>query len=213
MSAEEIVARFDRKAADYDSSERRRALAADIVRAVERTWAEDARPRLLDYGAGTGLCTLALAGRCAEVLAVDVSPGMLTRLGEKARAGGIDHLHILRHDLCSAALDGRRFDTILCSMTLHHVEDVDLLLERFHSMLDPGGSLVIAYPEKEDGSFHRDPVGVFHCGFDSDHLVRRMMKAGFTFVSMETVHRIRKTSDSGAREYPVICAVGRSGGV
>ncbi len=186
MSAEKIVARFDSKEADYDSSERRRALAADSVRAVERTWAEDARPRLLDYGAGIGLCTLALAG-------------------------GIDHLHILRHDLCSAALDGRRFDTILCSMTLHHVEDVDLLLERFHSMLDPGGSLVIAYLEKEDGSFHRDPVGVFHCGFDSDHLVRRMMKAGFTFVSMETVHRIRKTCDSGAREYPVICAVGRSG--
>ena len=209
MKTWEMAGHFDRKAADWDANERRKAMAADIVRAVEREWPADSAPRLLDYGAGTGLCSLALAPRCVSVLAMDVSSEMLARLEGKAGAAGMNHLRTLQHDLCSSPLDDRRFDVILCAMTLHHIEDVDLLLGRFHSMLEPGGFLAIADLEKEDGTFHDDPTGVHHTGFNRDCLSRKMMDAGFTFVTMDTIHRIPKIRDGATKEYPVFCAIGR----
>ena len=210
MKTGEMATYFDRKAADWDASEQRKAMAADIVRAVEREWPIDSVPRLLDYGAGTGLCSLALAPRCASVLAMDVSSEMLSCVEKKAAAAGMIHLKTLQHDLCSSPLERLRFDVILCAMTLHHIEDVDLLLARFQSMLLAGGFLVIADLEKEDGTFHDDPTGVHHTGFVRDCLTQKLMKAGFSFVTMDTVHRIRKIRDAVTKEYPVFCAVGRT---
>ena len=211
MNTTDVAGHFDRKAADWDADEAHRARSADIVSAVEREWPVRSSVKLLEYGAGTGMCSLALAPRCASVLAMDVSPGMLAQLEEKARAAGMVHLKTVLHDLSAAPFEGARFDVILCAMTLHHVEDIDLLLKRFHAMLEPGGILAIADLEKEDGTFHADPAGVHHHGFSHDPLIRKMMNAGFSMVSMDTVHRIRKTRDSGVREYPVFLATGRTG--
>jgi len=209
MNTDSMAAHFDRKAADWDANERHLALTADILKAVTREWPVNSSPRLLDYGAGTGLCSLALAPRCASVLAMDVSAGMLSRLEEKARASGMTHLQTRQQDLCSEPLLGQRFDVILCAMTLHHVTDIEPLLERFHAMLEPGGFIAIADLDKEDGTFHDEPAGVHHHGFIRECLSRKMMAAGFAYVTIDTVHSIRKTRESGIIEYPVFCAVGR----
>ena len=76
-------------------------------------------------------------------------------------------------------------------------------------MLQPEGFLAIADLDKEDGSFHSDPTGVEHKGFSRDHLVRLMMDAGFTLVSMETVHHIEKPGRSRPQRYPVFFTTGR----
>jgi tRNA (cmo5U34)-methyltransferase len=204
-----VAGHFDSKAESWDADASKHELAADIVRVVEREIGGNIRPRLLDYGAGTGLCSMALAPRCSSILAVDVSFGMLSRLEQKVRATEICHLKTLRHDLCNGPLDGMRFDVILCAMTLHHVRNTALLLRRFRSMLEPEGILAIADLDKEDGSFHADRTGVEHKGFSRDHLVRQMMDAGFTLVSMETVHHIEKPGRSGPQRYPVFFTTGR----
>jgi 2-polyprenyl-3-methyl-5-hydroxy-6-metoxy-1,4-benzoquinol methylase len=209
MSDTMVAGHFDSKAASWDVDASKHELAADIVRVVEREIGSKTRPRLLDYGAGTGLCSMALAPKCSSILAVDVSSGMLSRLEQKARAAEICHLKTLRHDLCNGPLDGMRFKVILCAMTLHHVRNTALLLRRFRSMLEPEGFLAIADLDKEDGSFHADPTGVEHKGFSRDHLVRQMMDAGFTLVSMETVHHIEKLGRSGPQRYPVFFTTGR----
>ena len=209
MSAANIAEHFDRKAAGWDADERRHALAGDIVRAVEREIGNSARPKLLDYGAGTGLCSIALAPKCSSILAVDVSPEMLSRLNEKAQAAKISNLKTCLHDLRHGPIKESRFDVILCAMTMHHVQDTDILLQCFCSMLEPNGFLAIADLDKEDGSFHDDPTGVEHHGFCRDQLVGKMMNSGLTLVSMETVHQFEKTSSNGPRRYPVFFATGR----
>ena len=45
---------------------------------------------LLEFGAGTGQFTVEAAKRCRRVIAVDVSPVMLTRLEEKIEALGLE---------------------------------------------------------------------------------------------------------------------------
>ena len=122
----------------------------------------------MDYGCGTGLCSLPLAGRCSSVLGVDSSTEMLARLEAKARAAGLEQVTTRRHDLTAEPLAGLEFDVILCAMTLHHVREVGLLLNRFHSLLSPGGLLALADLDKEDGSFHQDTRGVEHHGFDRE---------------------------------------------
>ena len=83
------VSRFDEKAKSWDEEPRRVAMGAAIARAVEAKIGGSQRPRLMDYGCGTGLCSLPLAGRCSSVLGVDSSTEMLARLEAKARAAGL----------------------------------------------------------------------------------------------------------------------------
>jgi len=204
---------FDEKAKSWDEEPRRVAMGMAIARAVEARIAEGKRPRLMDYGCGTGLCCLPLAGRCSSVLGVDSSTEMLARLEAKARAGGMRHVTTRRHDLTAGSLAESGFDVILCAMTLHHVREIGLLLGRFHSMLTPGGLLAAADLDKEDGSFHQDSRGVEHHGFDREWIRQQLQAAGFGQVSFETAYEIEKPGPSGEpRHFPVFLATARKQG-
>ena len=207
------MSHFDEKAKNWDEEPRRVAMGAAIARAVGARLAESQSPRLMDYGCGTGLCSLPLAGRCSSVLGVDSSTGMLAQLEAKARAAGLGRVTTRRHDLTVEPLDGQEFDVILCAMTLHHVREVGALLSRFHSMLSPGGLLAVADLDQEDGSFHQDPRGVEHHGFCREWIREQLEVAGFTEVDIETVYEIEKPGASGKpRRFPVFLATARQPG-
>src|ERR1700742_2161206 len=66
------------------------------------TGAADGASRVLDLGAGTGTGALGLAERFpqAEVIAVDIEPGSLARLRDKALGCGLaDRVRAVRADL------------------------------------------------------------------------------------------------------------------
>jgi len=202
------MSHFDEKAKIWDEEPRRVAMGAAIARAVSAKL--DDRPRLLDYGCGTGLCSLPLAGRCASLLGVDSSAEMLAQLEAKAHAAGLVHVTTCQHDLCAAPLAGQEFDVILCAMTLHHVREIAPLLSRFHSLLVPGGLLAVADLDEEDGSFHQDTRGVEHHGFRREWIQQQLEGTGFTPVNFEMVHELEKPDASGAlRRYPVFLATAR----
>ncbi len=207
------VSRFNEMAKSWDEEPRRVAMGAAIARAVAARIGGNQRPRLMDYGCGTGLCSLPLAGRCASVLGVDSSTEMLARLEAKARAAGLGQVTTRRHDLTAEPLAEGEFDVILCAMTLHHVREVGPLLSRFHAMLSPGGLLALADLDKEDGSFHQDARGVEHHGFDREWIRQQLQAAGFTEVNFETACEIEKPGPSGEpRRFPVFLAAARKAG-
>ncbi len=207
------VSHFDEKAKTWDEEPRRVAMGAAIARAVDARIGANQRPRLMDYGCGTGLCSLPLAGRCLSLLGVDSSNEMLARLEAKARAAGLKQVTTRRHDLAAESLAGLEFDVILCAMTLHHVREVGLLLNRFHFLLSPGGLLALADLDKEDGSFHQDARGVEHHGFDREWIHQQLQATGFTQVSFETAYEIEKPGPSGEPcRFPVFLAVARKPG-
>jgi 2-polyprenyl-3-methyl-5-hydroxy-6-metoxy-1,4-benzoquinol methylase len=199
------MSHFDEKAKTWDEDPRRVAMGAAVARAVQEKFSGSQRPRLLDYGCGTGLCSLPLAGRCASVLGVDSSTEMLGQLQAKARAAGLTHVTTRRHDLTAEPLAGLEFDVILCAMTLHHVQDVGALLQRFQSLLAPGGLLALADLDAEDGSFHQDTRCVEHHGFPRDWIREQLQAAGFPLVKFETAYEIEKPD----RRYPVFLATAR----
>ncbi|HUJ11633.1 MAG TPA: class I SAM-dependent methyltransferase [Verrucomicrobiae bacterium] len=204
------MSRFDQKAKTWDEEPRRVAMGAAIARAVKAKFGDRQRPRLMEYGCGTGLCSVPLADVCASVLGVDSSTEMLAQLETKAHVAGLSQVTTRRHDLTAEPLSGLEFDVVLCAMTLHHVQNVGLLLRRFHSLLSAGGLLAIADLDKEDGSFHHDHRGVEHHGFSREWVREQFQAAGFPQVEFETVYEIeRADADGTSRHYPVFLATAR----
>ena len=209
MNRFKIDEHFDQKAAGWDEDAERLALTANIRGALERAMSGLVKPRMLDYGAGTGLCSLPLAEKCSSLLAVDVSSKMLDQLKEKARTLGLSHVNILQQDFSIETLVGGEFDVILCAMTMHHVRDIALLLRRFRALLASGGLLALADLDEEDGSFHADNSGVEHFGINREWLRERLIEAGFSTVEVDTVHQMNKPKAEGVRSYPVFFAKAR----
>lgn len=205
------IQRFDAQAGMWDENPVRAELARRIVENVEREIAALPSPGMMDYGCGTGMCSIPLAPRVASLLAVDISPGMLAQVRAKADALGFANVETLRHDLAAEPLAGRVFDAIVSAMALHHVKDVALLLKRFRELLAPGGVLLLADLDEEDGSFHADKTGVEHAGFRRDWLTQTLREAGFTDTAITTAHTIVKPPAGGGepRGYGVFFAAAR----
>jgi len=207
---DDVTERFNRAAAEWDANPARLALAKAVAEAILRAVPLRAGMRIVDYGAGTGLVTLRLAAAGMRVVAVDTAPGMLEVLQRKLKDARVAGVTTSLWNLEEAAYPETGFDAVVSSMTLHHVGDVPPVLRRCHDMLRPGGWAVLADLDKEDGSFHSDPTGVRHHGFDRTVLAGWMEAAGFTRVAVTEVYRMeRNGADGRARAYGILLASGR----
>ncbi|MHB8646138.1 MAG: class I SAM-dependent methyltransferase, partial [Thermomicrobiales bacterium] len=129
------IATYDRKAGT-DPTE-------DL--ALLRDLGMDASSLLLDLGAGTGTFALAAAPFCRRVVAVDVSPAMLTVIREKAERLGLRNVAIAHAGFLSYEHDGDPVDFVYSRNALHHLPDFwkALALARIAAMLRPGGVLLL----------------------------------------------------------------------
>lgn len=203
---------FDAKATTWDEEPRRVRLAGEVAAAILREVPLSRHMTALDYGCGSGLVTLCIQPHVGRIVGADSSRGMLEVLARKVQERGIDNVSTRLIDPASQDRLEGAFDLIMSSMTMHHVCDIAALVSGFVRALTPGGWLALADLETEDGTFHDDPTGVCHHGFD-----RGFMQALLTEKGCFDVHVIpaaivhKKSSDGGERPYPVFLAVGRRG--
>ncbi len=201
------TSRFDNKAAEWDASAVRGALADAVSRAIIAHMPVSAPVRALEFGCGTGLVTLRVAPRCGTLVAADTSKEMLKVLGDKIAAAGALNVSPLLLDLtapdAATHLDGS-FDFIFSSMVLHHIPDTVAFLEQLNSHMNPGATLAMADLDAEDGLFHDDATEKVHYGFDRDALTGMLEQAGFVNISFITAHLIQKKNRAGSMaSYPV----------
>jgi ubiquinone/menaquinone biosynthesis C-methylase UbiE len=102
--------------------------------------------RALEIGAGTGYFSLNLvqAGVIRQVTCTDISPGMVTTLGENARRLGLGRVSATRADAESLPFPDDSFDLVLGHAVLHHLPDLDRAFAEFRRVLRPGGRIVFA---------------------------------------------------------------------
>lgn len=199
---------FNAVAARWDQEPRRVQLASAVSEAIIRNTGPSQAMRVLDFGAGTGLVTLALAPLVQEMVAADSSQGMLEQLTAKLADAGITNvLPFLLDHAGPVSLPGP-FDLIVSSMTMHHIADPGTLFGLFHAAMRSGGQLCIADLESEDGSFHDDPTGIYHNGFSVAEMEDYFTKTGFVNVRTIQVTSVKKGREGTAREYPVNLTLG-----
>ena len=193
---------FDKSAGEWDQKQRRVALARAIAENIA-TLPLHQNMKALEYGCGTGLVGLAIAPRLGSLLAMDTSKGMLEVLAGKIEEQGLTNVTPVCLDLTVEACD-QRFDLIFSAMTLHHIGETEIILEKFYHLLNDYGTLAIADLDREDGSFHSEGAGEKHYGFSREELSETLIGLGFSSVNFKTVHTIQKVNEDGSsRDYPV----------
>jgi SAM-dependent methyltransferase len=95
------------------------------------------------------------------------------------------------------------FDLIFTQMVLHHVNDVETIIQRFSKLLNPDGYLAIADLLEEDGSFHGEGFSG-HKGFNIDWLSHILRNNRLRNISHKTCFVIdRKISESETKKFDV----------
>ena len=194
---------FEAKAEDWDANERRTKLASAIGSSILEHVPLHEGMNVLDFGAGTGLIAGQIAPLVNRIVALDTSQAMLEKLASKTELKG--KVDILCQDLLDSPIDAR-FDLIVSAMAMHHVEDTSRLIEMFAEHLHDNGMIALADLDREDGSFHpADTQGVFHSGFDRDHLRAILQSHGFEQIEFFTAH----TVNGEQRNYPIFLVTAR----
>ena len=126
--------------ARYDAKED--AGAADEVALLQRLGVLQ-EATVVDLGAGTGQFTVTVAPHCARVVAVDVSPVMLTALSAKVQTAGAANVELVQAGFLTYEHPGERADLVYSRYALHHLPDAwkAIALARMRRMLRTGGVL------------------------------------------------------------------------
>lgn len=180
---------FAHKANDYDQKKDRVKNVNTIAQGILTELSFSKKMEIMDFGSGTGLLLSEIAPYVGKITAIDISPSMNEELRAKKIACEIEILEI---DLTTQKVD-KKFDAIISSMTLHHVEEVGALFRKFYALLKDKGSIAIGDLDTEDGSFHSSDTGVFHYGFDRKEFKRLAENAGFRNVKIQSVSTIEKS--------------------
>jgi ubiquinone/menaquinone biosynthesis C-methylase UbiE len=123
----------------------------------DRAWADPLRPaqellleaaelqegeRVLETACGSGLVTVDIAravGSSGEVLATDLSDGMLERARTATVELELDPVRFERMDAGALDLPDDTFDAALCSLGLMYVPDFGAAIREFARVVRPGG--------------------------------------------------------------------------
>ncbi|BEG99214.1 class I SAM-dependent methyltransferase [Bacteroides sedimenti] len=200
------MSEFDSKARGWDKEsvhwERSKAIADRMLKGIPARKGMKA----LEYGAGTGILSFMLSDLFEEITLMDNSPEMIKVIQEKVAASKSAHLKPVLFNLEQTEYNFGSFDCIFTQMAMHHVSDIDLVLERFYRILNPGGLLFIADLYAEDGSFHGEGF-TGHNGFDVEQLKARLLKKGFVHTTTEQCFIMKKATGDIVREYPVFLMI------
>lgn len=191
---------FIDKAHVYDTDNHRTQNVDNIAQGILEEITFSKNMKIMDFGSGTGLLLAKIAPFVAEITAVDISKSMNTILRDKK----IDcKIELLEMDLTKERLN-RKFDAIITSMTLHHIENIEAILKTFYTLLNDNGAIAIADLNTEDGSFHTGDTGVFHHGFDSEEFMSIAAGVGFRNLKIKSVSTVIKPHG----KYPVFLLTG-----
>lgn len=196
------MSEFDARARDWDKNQRYIDRSEAVAKAMLQTIPFKKSMKALEYGSGTALLSFALKDKFAEIVLMDNSQEMTIVTAEKIADQNIQNMKPLFFDLEHQDYEGK-FDIIYNQMVMHHVNDVDIILSKFYSLLNPGGYLAIADLYAEDGTFHGEGFNG-HLGFDLDNLTAKLKALGFDEIKHQQCYSIQKTNEEGkVSEYPI----------
>lgn len=140
MTTTDAKAQFDRQAHFYN--ERWASWSDESLRRLLTL--ADPKPdwRVLDIATGTGFTALALTPHVAEVVGLDIAPGMLAQAAK--RGVGVPNVSWVEAPADHLPFDDADFDLVTSRIAPHHFPDVPAFLAESRRVLKPSGVFVLA---------------------------------------------------------------------
>src|SRR5690606_5365288 len=104
--------------------------------------------RVLDFGCGTGYGDARIASDCAAVTGVDVSSAAIEHARRTYVADNLDYRVIAPVDQAPLPFADGSFDAVLSFQVIEHVPDPDRYVAEAWRVLDHGGVLIVATPDR-----------------------------------------------------------------
>lgn len=100
---------------------------------------------LIDFGCGTGVFAIEAASRGLKVLAIDISPAMLSYAKSKAIELGVDSINFIESGFLNYQHLSGPVDYVTTSFAIHHLPDYwkTIALKNIYKMLKDSGRLYI----------------------------------------------------------------------
>ncbi|MGL5440042.1 MAG: class I SAM-dependent methyltransferase [Filifactoraceae bacterium] len=181
---------FDERALKWDDKYRveRAKLLSDILISKLPPANID---NVMEFGCGTGLFSCNLSDQFKNIYCIDTSEKMIEVLDEKLKTLNIFNVktacrNLLEEDEASKS----EYDLIFTSMALHHIVDIERILNIFYKLLNEGGKLAIIDLNKDNGEFHSNECDFEgHHGFEECEFKKLLEKIGFKNISIETIYK------------------------
>jgi len=180
---------FKEKAKEWDNKSIRVQNAHTIAKCIKGKINLTKDMHIMDFGVGTGLLGFEILEDVKSMDGIDTSEGMLEKLEEKNTTE--KRIKPICQDIIKTPIS-TKYDGVISSMTLHHVENLDSFFKIIRKSLNEDGFIAIADLMDEDGTFHSDNTGVFHFGFSEDKLKEIVKSCGFKDVEFEHIYTINK---------------------
>jgi tRNA (cmo5U34)-methyltransferase len=194
---------FDSKASEWDKNPMHWDRSEAIVNEIKKLVPLKKEMTALEFGAGTGITSFLLKDYLKEITLIDNSQEMVKVINEKIKSSKVKNLKTLNFNLETDEYKEGKFDLIFTQMVLHHVNDIEKIINIFYRLLNSNGHLVIADLYEEDGSFHGEGF-TGHKGFNMDSLSVILLKNRFSEISHKTCFVIdRKISETESKQFDV----------
>jgi predicted methyltransferase len=109
--------------------------------------------KIADIGAGVGYMSLRMAkrvGPTGRIYAVDIQPGMLELLRQRAAAENITNVEPILGETADPKLPPGQMDIVLMVDVYHELAQPQLMLRKIHEALKPDGRLILLEYRAED---------------------------------------------------------------
>ena len=128
MDIKQIARHFSSRAHDYDNLA---LMQKDIADRLLKLIPERDYLTILDIGCGTGYMCRQLKKRfpAAHITGVDIASEMLQRAMAEDPEG-----NYICEDFTKMDLSGKRYDLIVSASALHWIDDINQILEKYHSL-------------------------------------------------------------------------------
>lgn len=144
---------------------------------------------IADLGAGEGTLSQLLAQRARKVIAVDNSEKMVAYGAELARKHGFENLEYRLGDIEAPPIPPTSVDLVFLSQALHHAQNPEKALKAAHTLLKPGGRIVVLDLLKHQFEKARDLYADVWLGFSESEMHEFLGRAGFRHIETSVVHR------------------------
>ena len=165
-----------------------------IIIAVINKYLRGAK-KVLDIGSGAGTICFYLGSKEKDILGIDISQNAIAACKKSTEFLKLRNVDFQRMNF-PHEVPNSRFDLIICSEVLEHLEDDNLAVEKIYSLLNKGGIAIISTPSKNAPLYKLglakkfdDRVGHLR-RYKLDELVNKCRDVGFTILETKKTEGI-----------------------